>query len=198
VSISLNLPSSRPSKPPSEPSPAALPERGARFDACFREHYSRVLAYARRRLADRATAEDVAAETFVVAWRRLDEGPSDLLPWLLGIARLLVLNELRSGRRRDRLIARVGAEPRQGDARPGVEPEDSRVIQALRHLSEQDQEILLLVAWEGLDHGRAARVVGCSRGAFTVRLHRARARLTRQLAATSASREPTTLNSLRS
>ena len=175
-----------------------MPERGARFDACFREHYPRVLAYARRRLPDRATAEDVAAETFVVAWRRLDEGPGDQLPWLLGIARLLVLNELRSGRRRDRLIARVGAQPRHPDAQPNDEPEPSPVIGALRHLSEHDQEILLLVAWEGLDHGRAAQVAGCTRGAFTVRLHRARARLTRQLARTSAGSERTTLDSLRS
>jgi RNA polymerase sigma-70 factor (ECF subfamily) len=175
-----------------------VPDRSARFDACFREHYARVLAYARRRLPDRATAEDVAAETFVVAWRRLDEGASDQLPWLLGIARLLVLNELRSGRRRDRLIARVGSEPQSSDARPGAASEQSPVLEALRRLSEQDQEALLLVAWEGLDHGRAARVVGCSRGAFTVRLHRARARLTRQLADTSASRGPTTLNSIRS
>jgi RNA polymerase sigma-70 factor (ECF subfamily) len=175
-----------------------VPERSARFDACFREQYPRVFAYARRRLPDRASAEDVAAETFVVAWRRLDEGPSDQLPWLLGIARLLVLNELRSGRRRDRLIARVGTQPAHMDAQPNDEPEPSPVIGALRHLSEQDQEILLLVAWEGLDHGRAAQVVGCSRGAFTVRLHRARARLTRQLAAKSASPDPTTLNSHRS
>jgi RNA polymerase sigma-70 factor (ECF subfamily) len=174
------------------------PERSARFDACFREHYPRVLAYARRRLPDRATAEDVAAETFVVAWRRLDEGASDELPWLLGITRRLVLNEVRSGRRRDRLIARVGAEPRYPDERPSDVPGQSPVIEALRHLGDQDQEILLLVAWEGLDHGRAARVVGCSRGAFTVRLHRARARLTRQLDGTSGSPDPTTMNSLRS
>jgi RNA polymerase sigma-70 factor, ECF subfamily len=126
VSIPLNLSNSRPrtlQTRSSEHSPIAVAEHGARFDACFREHYARVLAYARRRLPDRATAEDVAAETFVVAWRRLDEGPSDQLPWLLGIARLLVLNELRSGRRRDRLIARVGAEPRCSDAQPIHLPE---------------------------------------------------------------------------
>jgi RNA polymerase sigma-70 factor (ECF subfamily) len=196
VSISLNLPTSRPRRfqnRSSKPSPTAAAARSARFDVCFREHYARVLAYARRRLPDRATAEDVAAETFVVAWRRLDEGPGDQLPWLLGIARLLVLNELRSGRRRDRLMARVGAEPRDSDARPGTASEPPPVLEALRRLSEQDQEILLLVAWEGLDHARAARVVGCSRGAFMVRLHRARARLTRELAGTSASRRPNDL-----
>ncbi|MGN6872241.1 MAG: RNA polymerase sigma factor [Solirubrobacteraceae bacterium] len=69
--------------------------REARFDACFRQHYTRVLAYALRRLPDRA-----AAEAFLIAWRRLDDISRDPLPWLLGIARHVIRNELRSSRPR--------------------------------------------------------------------------------------------------
>jgi hypothetical protein len=53
----------------------------AQFDACFRAHYAEVLAYALRRLGERGAAEDVAAQTFAVAWRRLDALPADPLPW---------------------------------------------------------------------------------------------------------------------
>ena len=177
--------------------PAGLDEeRAERFDDWFRSHYVRVLAYARRRLSDRVAAEDIAAETFVVAWRRLEDAPTDVLPWLLAIARGLILNEVRAGRRRDRLLLRVGAEPEDaridepqgsqapapGEApRPG-EQEASPVLAALARLSEVDREVLLLAAWDALDHRRASQVLGCSRGAYTVRLHRARVRLARELA----------------
>ena len=172
----------------------AVAVRKARFDECFRRHYTRVLAYAMRRLPDRSAAEDVAAETFLVAWRRLDDVPSDPLPWLLGIARHVIHNLLRSARRRDRLAARVTAqkichEPSTGDTSRS-KPE---VRQALDRLSERDREVLLLTTWDGLDHRRAAAVLGCSRGTFAVRLHRARIRLARELSAadTSMNRETT-------
>lgn len=172
--------------------PAGMNDRQQRFDACFRDQYDRVLAYALRRLPDRAAAEDVAAETFVVAWRRVDEIPSDPLPWLLGIARHVLHNERRSSRRRDRLVARVGAQPAGFDcAAAEPSPGTARVLRALDQLSERDREVLLLTTWDGLDRRRAAAVLGCSRGAFTVRLHRARARLTRALAATDPTQAPT-------
>ncbi len=57
-----------------------------------------------------------------------------------------------------------------------------RLRAALAVLSERDREALRLVAWEGLDPERAARAAGCSRGAFAVRLHRARRRLEAALA----------------
>jgi len=158
--------------------------REARFDKCFRQHYARVLAYALRRLAERSAAEDIAAETFLVAWRRLDGIPGDPLPWLLGIARHVIHNELRASRRRDRLAARVRAQPIHHDvAASGPPPNTHRVRQALARLSERDREVLLLTTWDGLDHRRAAAVLGCSRGTFAVRLHRARTRLARELSA---------------
>jgi RNA polymerase sigma-70 factor (ECF subfamily) len=49
-------------------------------------------------------------------------------------------------------------------------------------LSERDREILLLVAWDGLEPARAARALGARPGAFAVRLHRARRRLAKLLA----------------
>jgi RNA polymerase sigma-70 factor (ECF subfamily) len=51
------------------------------------------------------------------------------------------------------------------------------VLRALAELPEDDREVLVLVAWQGLSPKDAARVVGCSSAAFRVRLHRARKRL---------------------
>ncbi len=56
-----------------------------------------------------------------------------------------------------------------------AEPVDStgRLTRGLARLSESDREVLMLIAWEGLDPERAARVLDCSRSAFAMRLHRA-------------------------
>jgi RNA polymerase sigma-70 factor (ECF subfamily) len=57
---------------------------------------------------------------------------------------------------------------------PALEPPLSH---AFARLTDNEKEALLLVAWEGLDHAQAGRVVGCSAATFTVRLSRARAKL---------------------
>ncbi|OAI38483.1 hypothetical protein AYO39_01150 [Actinobacteria bacterium SCGC AG-212-D09] len=168
-----------------------------RFEACFESHFRHVLAYALRRIGDRAAAEDVAAETFLVAWRRLELMPDDRLPWLLAIARNVVLNELRAGRRRQRLLARVAAEPAEwtepnhAAVQPGSDRGplaglntnglSDRVEIALGSLGDRDREVLLLTAWDGLDHRQAAAVLGCSPTAFGVRVYRARKRLAKAL-----------------
>lgn len=156
-----------------------------RFEELFHAHYPRVLAYALRR-ADRQVAEDVAAETFAVAWRRLATVPSDELPWLYGVARKTLANQRRGDRRRSALIATLSREaPLVAAPHDVADAVAARagVVAALERLSERDREALRLVAWEGLDTARAARAMGCSSGAFAVRLHRARRRLMKELAA---------------
>jgi RNA polymerase sigma-70 factor (ECF subfamily) len=175
---------SRGARPPSVFA-AITSEAEARFDACFRAHYPEVLAYALRRLGERVTAEDVAAQTFAVAWRRLDKLPPDPLPWLFGIARHVIRNEARSARRRSRLLARVRdqdppvARPDHADSTA----ERSAVMTALNRLSENQREVLRLAAWERMDARRGGEALGCSPAAYTLRLHRARRRLAKELAA---------------
>jgi RNA polymerase sigma factor (sigma-70 family) len=170
-------------------------DREQRFAACFEMHYPRVLAYGLRRLPDRAAADDVAAETFLIVWRRFEDAPADVLPWLLAIARNVIRNESRSARRRGRLAERVAAESLATDRRlpsgpindSGDDaPRDTAAVRAaLDRLSDADREILLLTSWDGLDASRAAAALGCSRGTFAVRLHRARTRFARALGAAS-------------
>lgn len=149
-----------------------------RIEAIFREHYEAVLAYARRR-APAPLADDVAAETFAIAWQRSADVPKEPLPWLLGVARRVLSSQRRSGARRDRLRRRLT------DAWEGaqmVELADGRVGGALASLSERDREAVLLIAWEGLAPKEAAAVLGVSATTFSVRLHRARRRLSTALA----------------
>ena len=148
------------------------------FERLYREFGPDVLAFCRRRVAP-DMADDATAETFLVVWRRLSDVPRSPRGWLLGIARLTLANQLRGVRRRKALIARIGwersADMHAADPRP--------VIEALSCLSELDQEALLLSAWDGLNSKEAAQVLRCTPAAFRLRLHRARRRFERVLAA---------------
>lgn len=155
------------------------------FAELWHAYYDDVLGYASRRV-DHETARDVTAETFLVAWRRRADIPADRpFPWLLHVARNVLANEARGRRRQGRLRGRLRGdrdlEEQVADVATGL-TERGRIGAALRRLPARDREALQLVAWDGLDPKDAAIVAGCSAAAFSVRLHRARQRLSARLA----------------
>jgi RNA polymerase sigma-70 factor, ECF subfamily len=157
------------------------PNTEARFDDLWQQHAAAVVRYARRRVPD-PEVDEVVAETFLVAWRRLDEVPAFALPWLLRVARGVSANVHRSARRRDALQQRLTSHRTNTDpvtAGPLSASSDraERVSRAVAQLREQDRELLTLIAWDGLTHAQAAEAMGCRRQTFAVRLHRARRRL---------------------
>jgi RNA polymerase sigma-70 factor (ECF subfamily) len=162
-------------------------DRERRFQGLYEAHYGAVLAYAQRRTADRGDADDVAAETFTITWRRWEEvpGPDAVLPWLYGVARRVLANQRRGNRRRSDLSTRLRG---QHEDAPAIDSEmladeDRRtVLDALARLKDTDREILRLAAWEELSHREIAQVVGGSEGSVAVRLHRARNRLGKEIA----------------
>jgi Sigma-70 region 2 len=110
------------------------------FGLLFDEHRRAVLAYALRRVDDPADAADVLAETFLVAWRRLDEVPAGAgaKPWLLAVARRVLSNQRRGARRRIGLADRLAQE--LSAYRPPVPTEsDLLVRRALAGLSDADE-----------------------------------------------------------
>ena len=155
-------------------------ERNERFDALYRDYFARLLAYALRR-APREVAHDVVADTFLVAWRRLDRLPEEPLPWLLGIARKTLANHRRGSRRRNVLLGELEARAltRNGEGEPALEV--GEITAALAKLPLSDRELLKLIAWDSLTVVEAARVLGQSAPTCRVRLHRARRRLAREL-----------------
>jgi RNA polymerase sigma-70 factor, ECF subfamily len=163
-----------------------------RFERVYREHYSRVASYLLSR-ADRDAAQDALARTFEVAWRRFAAIPDEPLPWLLGVARN-VLSELRRAEgRRDALIERIAAGARgAADDHADVLARRELAKAALACLSDEDREVLLLIAWDGLSQRDAAAALGCSRAAYAMRLHRARARLHSALSEIAESEPPAT------
>ena len=155
-----------------------------RFDALFATHQRLVLAYAMRRCANLVDAEDVAAETFIVAWRKIDAIPMDPTPWLYAVARRILANQRRGNGRRERLASLLRVQDVANPERAGVD-RDGPVFDALASLPPADQEILRLVAWEGLGHRQIAEVLGITANAVAIRLHRARARFAAALEAGS-------------
>jgi RNA polymerase sigma factor (sigma-70 family) len=166
------------------PAPDRPPEgdRADRFTALFEATHRPLLAYAVRRVADPSDAADVVAEAFLVAWRRIDDVPrgDDARPWMFGVARRVLANVRRGTRRRLALAERLRAEVDEAVPPPSAELSD--VERALARLGRDDQELLRLVAWEELARDEIALVLGVSRAAVRVRLHRARRRLAEQMA----------------
>jgi RNA polymerase sigma-70 factor (ECF subfamily) len=158
-----------------------------RLEALYAEHAPAVLRYARRR-SDQGTADDVVAETFLVAWRRRDAVPDDALPWLYAVAGNVLRNQRRSTRRQASLRDRLEAQPAPATSpTPTVSgTTDHGLLRALATLRPIDREAILLTAWEELSAERAAAAAGCSPAAFHVRLHRAKRRLAKALDAASA------------
>lgn len=153
------------------------------FTALYADNHRRVHAYAVAR-AGTSLAEEVVADTFLVAWRRFGQMPRGAaLPWLLGVARNVIRERCRDEVRQravaEEMLTWVADIP---DVAEDV-AERAAVLTALAGLSENDREVLTLIAWDGLSPRAAARVVNCSTPTFLVRLHRARARLTRAVAA---------------
>jgi RNA polymerase sigma-70 factor (ECF subfamily) len=155
-------------------------EADALFDRIYQAHGKAVLGYALRRTSTDA-AQDIAAETFLVAWRRLDDLPKDPLPWLLGVARRLLANQRRGATRAETLRLKLIDAERWAPTDTSQTPIDAPLMQALARLSGSERELLMLVAWEELTPTQAARVLNISAVAARVRLHRAKRRLRESL-----------------
>jgi RNA polymerase sigma-70 factor (ECF subfamily) len=153
----------------------------AYFRELFERNYPAVARYAHNRGHRGPDAEDLIAATFEVAWRRLELVPAgeEATPWLLGLARNHSRNADRRSRSRRRLIDSL-TEPDEVLRTGGVEERviaRDQLLAALTALKETDRELILLVAWDGLDPAQAGHVMGLRPGAARSRLHRARNRL---------------------
>ena len=151
-----------------------------RFTALFDDAYGDVLRFVRRRHAEEGS-EDVVADAFLVAWRRLEdlpEDPGDVRAWLFGIARGALANSRRGDRRRDALGVRLA----DHGARAGQGNDDAATLRldvgrSWTHLTETEQEVIALSVLDGLTSAQAARVLGITPVAYRLRLSRARRRL---------------------
>ena len=106
--------------------------------------------------------------------------------WLYAVARNVLRNDHRRRQRRSELVERVARHIPESAWRSLPRDEEGLVaLLCLRALSEEERELLMLMAWEGLRPAEIARVLGCSPSAARVRVHRARRRLHQAIAATT-------------
>ncbi|MEU8207177.1 RNA polymerase sigma factor [Streptosporangium sp. NPDC049046] len=160
------------------------PEARQRFEEIYLAHYPAVSSYVTRRVSSPNEIADVIAETFLTAWRRLADVPvgDETRLWLYGVARRVLANHRRAESRRNALAVRLREDLILWKESVVEQPYDG-AREAFSRLSDDDRELLSLVGWEGLGAAEIAKVLGCSRGAVRIRLHRARKRLAAELAA---------------
>ena len=169
-----------------------IAERRRRFETFYDETQAPVLAFVLRRTERAEDAADVVAETFLVAWRRLDELPAGAERlWIYGVARRVLANHRRGERRRLRLADQLREELAVRMPQTPPSGELAELAAAFRTLPEGDREVLMLEAWEQLSSVEIAAVLGCSRNAARIRLHRARKRLHAAMAHRTGRVQPT-------
>jgi RNA polymerase sigma factor (sigma-70 family) len=168
---------------------ARLVERSRKEPDGFTGIYDRYFPVIHRYVASRLgpqTADDLAAETFLVAFRkraRFDPVRGTVRPWLFGIATNLVAQHRRAETRRYQALARTGADPATEShenrvvswvTAEGLQPQLARALAAL---SRDQRDIVLLVALSDLSHEEVAQALSIPYGTVGSRLSRARRKL---------------------
>jgi RNA polymerase sigma-70 factor (ECF subfamily) len=152
------------------------------FAIVFDRYYAQIHGYAARRLGQ-TLADDVTAETFMIAFARrdqYDDSRPDARPWLYGIASNVVARHSRAEERRYRALARVGTDDvSEGHAdrvaaRLAAQARRATLAAALAGIAEGDRDVLLLVAWADLTSDEVGQALGIPAGTARSRLHRAR------------------------
>lgn len=159
-------------------------ERGEQwFERLLDGTQEQLLRYALRR-ASPEDAEDVVADTYLVAWRRRESvpDPPEHLLWLYGVARRQLANRRRGSARLQRLRLKLAGEPAQPVTTPSEDdPRVDAIREALLRMPPDDAELLRLLAWEGLSQREAAAVLDTTENAVALRASRARRRLSDML-----------------
>lgn len=166
------------------------------FAVLFERYFASLHGYSARRL-DGAGGDDVAAETFLVAFRQraqFEPARGSVRAWLYGIATNLIRMRQREEAQGYRAYAREAArrpvEPAHEELateRVAAAAARTRIVAALAALSVPDRDALLLVVWGGLSHEETAAALGVPVGTVGSRLHRAR----RQIRAALGDADPT-------
>jgi RNA polymerase sigma-70 factor (ECF subfamily) len=161
------------------------------FAEIVRRHQSRVFAILHRYERDAHKVEDLAQETFVKAWRALEQfdGRAPFEHWLSRVATRVALDHLRREKRRQNEIRlpelgddaldwlRSDDEKNELDARSAAELLDL----AMRELSPLDRVVITMQEIEGRSVKEICAATGASGVAVRVRALRARGKLRRVL-----------------
>ena len=127
---------------------------------------------------DPSSAEDVAQEAFLKAYRSVDElrEPSRLKTWLYSIARFTAIDWVRR-RRHERVLGLTPQAAKELPERPAAESKEDptvRVMDVIRGLKDDHRELMLLRYVRGLSYSQIARETGLTPSAVGEKLSRIR------------------------
>jgi RNA polymerase sigma factor (sigma-70 family) len=161
-----------------------------RFALLYDRYFDDIHRYLAARLG-RENADDLAAETFLIAFRRRTDFDASrggaLRPWLYGIATNLVSQHRRTERRRLKALGRVRVEyaltghEDQVASRVTAEALRPDLVRAMQELAPDDRDVVFLSILGGLAYDDIAQALGIPSGTVGSRLNRARKRLRRAL-----------------
>jgi RNA polymerase sigma factor (sigma-70 family) len=173
--------------------PGSSNDPQAWFDELYRSTRTDILAYLLRRAASPDDAADALADTYLIAWEKLESIPAGghARLWLFGVAHNILLRGVERRHGNVELVKRITTELRLASTTdPSDTPDLSRLRGALASLTAIDREILTLAAWEDLAPRQIATVLGVSPNTVRIRLHRARRHVRRRLEITPTAEQP--------
>lgn len=146
------------------------------YERLFATFWPRVRQYFDCYVDDRDEVDELAAEVFVVAWRKLDPHRPMTLAWFLRTANNKLRDRGRRARSRERALASLAHALAQSSST--LEPLDALAIRtAVRMLSARERQVVVLTYWEGLTAWEVACVLRTTQTAVWTTLTRARAKL---------------------
>ena len=150
------------------------------FTAIYRDYQTPIAKFLARRV-EFVDVEDLCSEVFEIAWTKRSQAVAGFeLPWLYRIASFVIANSRRKTAGRSRLISALSV----ADHSPSAEAiaiADIALADAWGKLSAAERGILALVAFEGLRVDQVAASLGLTPNAASIRLHRARTKLSELL-----------------
>lgn len=147
------------------------------FERIYEENSGRVYAICMRMTGDPAQAGELTHDVFVHAWKKLGSfrGQGELAGWLRRMAINLVLNALRSDRRRASRVESTDA-PELLEKGGRTESPELRIVleRAIAALPDGARTVFVMHDIEGYKHEEIARALGIAVGTAKAQLHRAR------------------------
>ncbi len=152
----------------------------------FEEHIPRLRRYALALLHDRTQADDLVQDTLERALRKftLFQRGSDLRAWLFTVMHNVYVNQVRAAANPAKSMQDENFEPTHAAAEDAAATHD--LLSALKQLTPEQREIILLTGLEQLSYEETAHVLGLPIGTVMSRLSRARERLRTLMSGDSA------------
>lgn len=154
--------------------------RAAVYRRLFDEHWARVHHHVECFVDDSDEVDEITAEVFMIAWRKLDPARPFAPAWFLRTAANKLRDRTRRARSRDRAFEAL--ERRLENPADPLEPLERMALRAaLKSLSARERQVVVLTYWDGMSAGETAEVLNSSTTAVWTTLTRARAKLRREL-----------------